>query len=80
MSTSYTYHGAAQAVTLLDAAGVPVWEGQLSPGATVTGLPADHPHVVTWLDARLLAPVPDEAAPEAPTEPTRRARRGQQED
>lgn len=71
---SYVYQGPAQTVTLQDAKCAVLWEGALVPGRTVTGLPADHPHVVSWIALDMLVPVAGEAPSEPPAEPVTRRR------
>lgn len=58
--TDYIYHGPMQGLTLTDASGTVVFDGMLHPGKPCT-LPADHPHVESFVAGRLLEPVPAEA-------------------
>ncbi|HEY9212062.1 MAG TPA: hypothetical protein VIQ29_04315 [Ancylobacter sp.] len=84
MSQSFTYRGPAQAVSLHDAAGAVIWEGNLAPGRPVKDLPVDHPHVAAWVAGKLLEPlaavvVEEPATTDPEIEPGKRVKRSQQE-
>ena len=78
---SFIWRGTAQAVTLHDAAGEVVWEGNLFPGVPGAGLPLDHPIVAGWIAQQMLTA--GDARPSNETETAgetgQRRKRGQQE-